>query len=263
MSGEKIKIKLYDGDDILPGKIRSKDLAEVITAMEDMVASVISADNDDLNKEEIIVGLSEIGDGCCVLAFMPNFPHFGALQKIIDSITGNALQNLPDLARKSIKKIGDFTKRYKCKADISANNGDETIQATISPITVISEYTKEKPVKNTMIGETTLYGEIKKVGGDAPMILFKPFDENPLSCKTTKELAKEAGALLYSIVGINGIAEWDSDKLQIKVFKILEFTPYRETPTQKAFNGLREIIGDWVDSIEDIESFCNELRYEK
>lgn len=114
-----------------------------------------------------------------------------------------------------------------------------------------------------MVGETTLYGKIKRVGGEDPTILFKPFDGNPLSCKTTKELAKEAGALLYSIVGINGIAEWDSDTLQIKDFKILEFTPYRETPIQKAFNGLREIIGDWIDGIEDVESFCNELRYEK
>jgi hypothetical protein len=48
---------LLTGAGMLPGKIRSKEIAEIIESVEDMIASMVVHDHPDMRKESIIIGL--------------------------------------------------------------------------------------------------------------------------------------------------------------------------------------------------------------
>ncbi|NJL54772.1 hypothetical protein HC928_05930 [bacterium] len=63
---------LLTGEGMSPGKIRSKEIAEVIESVEDMIASMVIRDHPELKKETIVIGLKNIRQGSIGLEFSPN-----------------------------------------------------------------------------------------------------------------------------------------------------------------------------------------------
>ncbi|OQX10109.1 MAG: hypothetical protein BWK80_46050, partial [Desulfobacteraceae bacterium IS3] len=194
-------IEIQLSDNMSPGGVRSKDIADIISSLEDMIASVVVRDHPELLKDNIIIGLSDISKGSLILAFIPHLIPLTipAVKEIIYSISNNIYDHLPVNTLSSLKKIIKLTQRHNCEARIRAKDGETSLQAIITPQTEITD-------KYHLNGETILYGEIKRVGGDEPTIYFKPVHGKPISCKTTKDLAKKAGNYLYTQVGLSGIA---------------------------------------------------------
>ncbi|NEQ29724.1 MAG: hypothetical protein F6K04_01785, partial [Leptolyngbya sp. SIO4C5] len=60
---------LLTGEGMSPGKIRSKEIAEVIESVEDMIASMVVRDYPDLKKDNIVIGLKRIRQGSVGLEF--------------------------------------------------------------------------------------------------------------------------------------------------------------------------------------------------
>ncbi|MBF0241006.1 MAG: hypothetical protein HQK64_00820 [Desulfamplus sp.] len=249
---------LLSGGGIKPANVRSKDIAEVIASVEDMIASVVIRDNPELKKENIIIGLSGIYDCCINMTFQANLKPLTipAINEIINSITNKVYQHLPFSSLESIRKISKFTYNYNCEAKIKTNDGKKALEAVINPETRI-------PITNASVltGETTLYGEIKKAGGEEPKIQFKPNNDKIISCRATKELTKKAGSLLYTQVALEGIAQWDTETLDIKDFTISEITEHEQLSPIPSFKELADAIGDWADGITDVNSYSYKIRY--
>lgn len=80
-----------------------------------------------------------------------------------------------------------------------------------------------------LTGETTLYGEVKRVGGFKPRVVLKTIQGDTIYCDASKALAQELGRRLYTEVGVRGQAKWNMQTLRIDAF-IIESVPPLSLP---------------------------------
>lgn len=247
---------LLTGEGMSPGKIRSKEIAEVIESVEDMIASMVVRDHPDLKKEVIIIGLKGIRQGSIGLEFSPNLAELTlpATRRIAKSIAENDFGILPSGALNSLRKLSVFTRRHQCNAEFFTQNGKLEALAVLTPETQI-------PDIYPLAGETSIYGEITRVGGAEPKIQFKTLDGQIIYCSTSKAIAKKAGAKLYTNVELYGLAEWNSETFEIENFHVIDISDYEQASSSEAFEELANLIGDSFDSIKDVDRFVSEIRY--
>ena len=256
-----LEIKLT-GEGISPDKLRSKELAEVIESVENMIASTVVYKNPELAKDSIKVSLTGVKTGSAIYDFLPNLeeltiPAARDIANYINQPEAGSLTLSKD-ATSSLKKLCAFTKVFNKRHDdsnieISIVNGTREKLATITPDTEIFE-------AYPFSGETTLYGEITRVGGKEPKIQFKTFDDRIIYCTTSREIAKKAGSMLYNIVGLHGLAEWDSETFEIESFHVYEISEYEDVSLSQAFQELSDAVGTSFDNL-DVDDFISQIRY--
>jgi hypothetical protein len=251
----RIEIRL-SGQDMAPGSIRSREIAEIIDAVEDMIASIVVRDHPELKKETIVIGLVNIRDESIGLQFSANLQELTlpATSRITKSISEENFGALPGSTITCLRKISDFTRKHQCDAEFYIQNGSRNLEAIITPETKI-------PDVYPLQGETVLYGEITRVGGTDPKIQFKTIDDQLVYCSTTKSLAQQAGTRLYTQVGLRGVAEWNIESLKIENFNVTEILDYEQAPLPTVFAELFEIAGESFDTIPDVNRFVSEIRY--
>lgn len=246
------------GQGISPGAIRSKDIAQLIEAVEDMIASQVVADNPDIKKDQVVVGLSDIEKGSAGLLFASSLEELTstATKEIATSIQTGDFYMLTSDSVNSLKVISAFTKSRECNAELYELNGTRNLLATITPETKIIEY---EPIK----GETTIYGTVTRVGGvneQKPTIQFRTIEGYLVYCSSNKSNAKRAAQSLYQQVGLSGIASWDSKTFRVISFDIKEVSEYTSRPLSNSFNSISEEYGETFDAIKDVEAFAYDLR---
>lgn len=252
-----IEIRLT-GDGMTPRLVRSRDLAQLIEAVEEMIAAEVAASNEDIKKEQIIIGLADVLPGSVTLAFASSTDKLTtpALEKIAHSVKTNDFYALPEDSIQSLKVISKFSQAKKCTAEIFAVNGDKKLLAAITPETRIQDY---EPIK----GETIIYGVVTRVGGakeDSPTIQVRTIEGRLLYCAANKKNAKIAAQRLYQQIGLIGIAEWDVKTHEIKAFTVTGFSSYEMTPLSEAVESISQNYGQHFDEIDDVNEFVRELR---
>lgn len=247
---------LLRGDGISPGKLRSKEIAEIIESVEDMIASTVVQDHPELKKESIIIGLRGVREGSIGLEFSPNLEELTlpATYRITRSIVQDDFTSLSNNTLTSLRKLSAFTRRHNCRAEFSTLNGKIEALAVVTPETKI-------PERYSISGETSLYGEITRVGGAEPKIQFKTLEGEIIYCSTDREIARKAGTKLYNRVEIQGVAEWNSETLKIETFHVTDISDYEEIRLSEAFEELSDLIGNSLDYIDNVDDFVSEIRY--
>ncbi|MBE9075716.1 hypothetical protein IQ241_00110 [Romeria aff. gracilis LEGE 07310] len=247
---------LLTGEGMSPGKIRSKEVAELIESVEEMIASMVLRDHPDLKKERIVIGLQNIHQGSIGLEFCPNLPELTlpATLRITQSIAENDFSALPISTISSLRKLSTFTRRHQCNAEFFTQNGKLESLAVLTPETKI-------PDSYPLSGETTIHGEITRVGGAEPRVQFKTLDNKTIYCSISKPMAKKAGTKLYTKVELHGTAEWNSETHEVENFHINDISDYEEALPTVAFQELAELVGDSFDKINDVDQFISEIRY--
>ena len=250
----------FTGNDVSPGYIRSKEIAEIIEAIEEMIASQVISNNPDLKRDAVVVGLSDIRHESLGFQFLlPSLAELTlpAFLEITESISSSHFNSLSQDTLKPLKKVFNFARRHNCNAEIYERNGDRKLLATITPSTELPEVT-------SISGETTLYGEITRVGGadsKNPKIQFKTIDGELIYCNTSKLLAEIAGTKLYKQVGLIGIARWNAETFEVEEFFVTAISEYEHSSPAEAFSALSEQFGSMFDSIQDVSSFVEAVRY--
>lgn len=252
-----IEIRLK-GEGMTPGLVRSRDLAQLIEAVEDMIAAEVAANNSDIKKEQIVIGLADVAPGSVTLAFASSADTLTtpALEKIANSVKTNDFYALPEDSIKSLRAISKFSQARKCTAEIYAVNGDRKLLAAITPETHIQDC---EPIK----GETIIYGVVTRVGGaneDSPTIQIRTIEGRLIYCTANRKNAKIAAQRLYQQIGLIGIAEWDIKTYEIKAFTVTGFSSYEMTPLSEAVESISQSYGQHFDAIDDVDSFVRELR---
>jgi hypothetical protein len=241
-----------------PGLLRSKDLAQLIEAIEEMIAAKVAADHPELRKEQIIVGLSEIASGSVTLQFASSSQALTApaLKEIAHALETNNFYSLPEDSVKSLKTISKFSQTQHCTAEIYELNGSRKLLATITPKTAIVDC---EPIR----GETTIYGIVTRVGGaneDTPTIQMRTIEGKLIYCTANQSNAKLAAQRLYQQIGLHGIAEWNVRTYEMMSFQVTAIADYERTSLSEAVDFLSQNYGEQFDTITDVDGFVRELR---
>jgi len=255
-SSQLIEVKIT-GNKYKPGDIRSRDIAEYIASIEEMVAAYLADQHSYIKKDEIIVGLSDIKESSFGLIFKPEDENvYDSFVEISEKLEKKLFHTLPIGTRRPILNLLRLSKKHQSNLEFISLNGKSKLEYTITPETEFFE----PPL---ISGETVLYGEVIRVGGknDAKVKLSLDTGEE-ITCDLTLELAKELGGFLYTEVGVIGIARWKSDTLEIESFTITGITNYRsEISLQEGISKLGDLLGKYYEDIDDPVQHINDLRY--
>ncbi len=249
---EEIKIRLR-GEDVKPGLIRSKEIAEILESVEEMAIAEALNHNPELNKDDIIVGVYAIEDKSIGLKFKTTFASMVASSFIsaAEAIERQEFEYLTPQTINSLKVLSGFSKRHSCEAIIGS--GTDNDLAIISPETVI-------PSPSYVYGQTEILGKVIRVGGKNPKAMIELTDGSILYCDVPEDIARQLGHQLYSLAKFEGFAKWESKTLELDEFKIHSVKEFPNMEPSKLFGELSNMLGNQFSSVSDVDGFVSSLR---
>lgn len=252
--------------DLRPEDIRVTDLNLMTKSVNDAVTATVFADIDQENARRVLkavdasalfVGLANIDRARRGYQFIPTFPDVTvpAWERVVQAVEGDTYSRLPPQANIALRGMIRFAKKYGSDAQLIANTtrGELTGTATL-------EQSVEIVQAPQLVGETTLYGYLFRVGGrKRTTALIAPISGGLVTAKVPRSLAGALGARLYHHVGVEGLARWNARTLNIEAFEVRAITPYRDTPIDEAFQNIRERFGHHFDTV-NVEEFMADIR---
>lgn len=247
----------FTGPEITPESIRIGEIAVILDAIENILLAVVAEDHKGLTKEILTIGLHNVTSGSLGLQFTSRLPEVvtPAFEQVAKSIHMGTAADLPVESLNHFEKILSFVKRRQALADFVIVNGKSKTLATLT-----SDFELPKPIYLT--GQTTIFGQIVRVGGVEPKVEVKTISEQTLYCPFEIELASQLGARLYQLVGLNGTARWNAQNYEIEDFRVTGISEYQSSSLVDAFQSLSEIASEYYEDIEDVIGYIAELRGE-
>ncbi len=240
-----------------PSDIRAGELAKIIVAFEDMIASTVHRTRPQISKDELGVGLIKIEDKSIGLEFSTKLPELtiDAYNVITDSVSNESFLSLSTETLKSLREIHSFIKSKNCEGELFSRNGKTVLKALLLPSTEIPQH----PV---MKAQTVIYGRILRVGGVDPRVMVEHSSGKTIFCRVKDEaLARKIGERLYMWAGLKGSATLDSDSLEILDFKVETVTEYEGSLSlSDSISQLKTLAGEYYADINDVEDYVSSLR---
>ena len=245
----------FAGEDVQPETVKAGDVAEMIQAVEKMVESSVTRDHPEIKRDQVIVGFVEIQSTSLTLKFSSLLPDvtMSAFQTIGDAIATNQFSQLPTSSLDGLDTIASFTRRRHCTTDFALLNGGRKVLVTMTPEIQITRL----PL---LAGDTTIYGQVVRVGGREPRVMVETVDGQTLYCDASVEIAKDLGERLYRTVGLFGLANWDAQTYTIEKFSIKGVTPYEGQPITEAMEELAKLVGSYYADVGDVERYIASIR---
>lgn len=231
-----IEIK-FEKNGLYPEIIRARELAEVITSIEEMLTSLIELKPDSKSSNQpVTIGISSIHAGSIVLRFKSQtHPRelFSEYQRVTEAIGNNALDTLPYFCTEALKRVHDFAiSKLGSTATFSSSNNE------IPNVYFSSNSVLDFPSKKFIYGRTTIYGIILRIGGMNPRLALKTSLDNTIYSDITESLAKQLGERIYNWVGLSGNAVWEADSMNLHSFLPETIIDYQNTDLSKTYNEL-------------------------
>lgn len=233
----------FEGNGIKPSAVKASEIAELIKSFEASVLALAKRDDPQINEDLVNISFDEIKESSLVLRLKPHIvAAYSATILLAGSFNNNYYDEFSKSTLENLRVFTRFAKRHNCEGFFV--KGEEKL-ASFNKDTEIN-YSD----KGTVSGETTVYGEVTRAGGDKPRVTLKINDDYTLSFDINKEIAIQLASNLYKEVGITGKARWDK-----RSFKILEFYPkevifLEEHPLTETFDELSAFF-----SKEDLDNF--------
>ncbi|MBI1278921.1 MAG: hypothetical protein GC179_12405 [Anaerolineaceae bacterium] len=256
-----IEIRIL-GENATPDKISSRDVGELISSIEIMLAAIVARDNRALGIDEsqITVGLAAIEHHSYDLIFQSQFEQevIVAANQVATSINTGNYSKIPSKSIEAVKTLRKIARKYSTDIEFWQKNGKNTQLATVNTNTKIDA---EIP---TSSGKTTLYGTVISVGGvEPPRASIRLSTGNIQVCHITRgqdlQIARQLGQRLYSEVGVYGTARWDLRDMSLDHFLIERVTEYSKKPVDQALESIYDIVGNYYSNV-DIEQLITEIR---
>lgn len=241
-----------------PDKVPARDLAELLIAAEEAVASLAKLRNPALNCEDVVLGLVKIEDASLGLLFNSPLPDVvgPAFREIALCVQNRQFGELPTKSRRCLRVIAEFGSRRQCRTQFW--NGDEEAPQQLAEMDVGFE--SVMPEEIYVRGETVLYGKVERVGGVEPKVRVRLSEHEAVSCHLSEELAKDLGKRLYSTVGLQGQATWDAKDLSIIYFRVDEVVSFQNVGASQGLSELRDAVAGAYDDVPDVVGFVREIR---
>ena len=245
----------FSGEDIKPDSVKASDIADILKAVEDMVEAQVFRDHPEIDKETVVVGLVGVKSSSLDLQFSSTIPELAlaAFQDTGQAIRDRDFSRLPSSSFDALALVVSFTRKRQCTADFIILNGKRDVIATITPDIEL----ERKPL---LTGETTIYGQVVRVGGRKPRVMVEMVDGRTIFCAANVDIARTLGGRLYQVVGLAGIAEWDSKTLTMDTFAIKAILPYEATSFKQAMAELAELTSSYYAEITDVPGYIATIR---
>lgn len=247
----------FSGANVHPAALSLGDLAELLESIEQLFINVALQAEPSLDTEKVHVSLMDVRAGSVGLGFASTLapPNEAATIEIItDAISGRKYARIPAAAIRHLRTIDEYVKQRKWTASWHVGN-------ELTPLAVIApDVDLGLPQLEIFNGETVEYGKLMRVGGTPAKLRIRFLDGRSLSCVATERVAKDAGGLLYEVIGMRGQAEWDANTMSLLSFRVDSLEPYREKSFQSAMDRLRDAMHGGWETVEDVNEAIRELR---
>lgn len=246
----------FRGEKIQPSNIRAGELGDLLDAIEETIAQAVISQYPRLTKDNLVIGLAAINAGSLDLQFTTALPEvvIPTYERMARALHENEINAFPVDIYEPFGKILHFARKQNSQIDLDIlKNGQRLTLATISPDFVL-------PEAAFITGETTLYGELVRVGGVEPKAEIKTISGKTYFCPFSKDLAPALGKLLYRQISVTGIAKWNALTYEIKQFNIVSLNDYQPESLTQTFTELREQFGDYFNDIDDVNAYVSSLR---
>lgn len=240
--------------------VPARELAELIIAAEEAIASVALQRNPALNPDEIVVGLVQIEERSLGLSFASSSPDVvgAAFTEIASSITSRSFGGLPTKSLRGLRVLAEFNTTHNCHTQFW--NGETSAREPLAEMDVGFE--RYLPEENFIRGETVIYGRVERVGGVDPKVRVRLSQHEVVSCRLNENLAKELGGHLYAEVGLRGQATWDAKDHSLAYFRVDEILPFENAGAVSAAYALNDATQGAYDPVKDVPDFVRKLRGE-
>lgn len=231
-------------DQLYPELIRARDLADIISKVEEMMTTLIE---DALvgPKQEVIVGLASVNPGSVVIRFKSTTQPDLLVKKYTEvsaAIANNQIDHLPAYCASTLRALQDFAvNKTKTEAWLLGPANTEIPLAKIDATTVL-----DYPTKQYLEGRTDVYGVVMRVGGASPRIALKVTNQRTIYADIEEDFAQLVGKYLYKLVRLTGSAKWDPKDFALVSFAPDAVVPFAASPISETNAQLSKLIGKYL-----------------
>ena len=246
------KLRFFDNN-ITPESFTLKEIGELFSKLEDSIISILENEYPNTDLEEVRlspIGIENKSESLFVSINDSPKETLDALYFFGNKIQKQSYVNLPDKAYAGYRYIYKLAEKKQCKAEIIHK---EKEVCTISYNTPLI-----KPENVFLPIETTLYGELIKIGGDNAKAWLELTNGNKLSFEISKDNAEKLALSLYKLVALRGKTRWNPQSNFFKSFTLYEILSYKSGNIANAFAELRKIssgVWDELKNNEEINQF--------
>ena len=248
------------GEGIRPESLAIREIVNFLVSVEKIVTAVVSHHRPDLVFEkQNVLRLSSLTEGSLNLACSTPYREAGTALKEVGRLAEKGdSSRLPADTRVPLLELLKFSKDHHSDIEFRETSKARPRLVLLTPDTIISTL----PDSTLIAGTTTLYGELRRIGGEQPKAYIRFFADGDIhGCDVgTPELAQEIAKHLYKTIGVRGSASWEAETMKLHSFCIEELTEYRQTSLTEAFDSLSEVAAKHFADLEDVEAFVAELR---
>ncbi len=232
----------FEGNGIKPSAVKASEIAELIKSFEASIIAIAKKQYPELNEDLVNLSLEEIKEGSLLIKTIPHIVAVSAAVSILgSSFKNNNFDDYSEITLKNIKYIASFAKKHDCEGYIY--HGKEKIASFDKNTNV--RYSD----KGTVSGETTIYGEVKRAGGDNPRVSLRINGHYNFSFDAPKDITVQLAANLYKEIGLIGKARWDKYNYRILEFSPTEIIFLNEESLKESFDNMSEFF-----SREDLDN---------
>lgn len=240
-----LEFRLY-GDNISPRVFKAKEVGEILINVEDALKGYIFENNPTLDTRDLFISPIAINDQSLGLKFSPNVAKYfvSAFIGITTAIKANDVSTLPLNTRHSLAEVQKVVRTKNCSAEFKING---------EVLANIDSNTQLDITEDIIKGDSTIYGEVQRVGGNEPTVWVILNTGKRIVLSVDKIQAKKLSRKLYEEVGFKGAAKWAKQSqtlLEFKVYDILD--QYEPKSLKESFSEIKSIIGKYWDKIDDI-----------
>lgn len=243
-----------DGPNVTPESVSLGDLVSLLSSVEAIVRELVGEDA----KHDLVLSLPLVERGSSVYKLWTNHPEETrfAIQEVEAALAANDVASLPVRVQKHLRELSHLAERYNGIVEMYPDPSNKKIVARIHPPG------SQQPTPLLLSGQTTIYGQLVRVGGSEPKARLELTTGEVISCRVSRELAKLLGPRLYERIGLVGTATWDTTDWRIVSFVAHELLPYQDTPITLAFKALAEAAGPdaWTQPLDEEEEAEEDAR---
>jgi len=238
----------FEGNNVKPSAVKASEVAELIRSFEGALEAVIRDSHPEIKEGFVLVSFDQIKHESLTIKCIAHKAKeyvLPAYLAIATSFANNNFNDLPFDSIENLRTITKFTRKYICDGSFIAEGKQ---LANFNTETDVS-YNKDYEVR----GDTTLYGEVLKAGGENPRVQIKINDEYTISFDVKKEIAIYLATKLYKEVGLKGNAKWNTKTYKVLDFRAESIVDIEPTNIRDSFKELNKLFGDHLKG--DVSSF--------
>lgn len=243
----------FEGSGINPAAVSASEIAELIKNFESAILSIASEKDPGIlrsNSANPFITLQDIGNRSLGIRFIAQRSLkviVPAYLTIATSFEHNSYNDIPDKAIENIKTFTKFARRHNCNA--SWIRGTKKVGSFQSDTEITLDDNRY------LRGETTIYGELLRIGGETPRITIKINNDYTISFEIKKELAVLLSSKLYNEIGLIGTAKWEKSTYRVIDFKAESIIDIDAKPLSDTFKDLNSLLWEHLKDIDDINSY--------